>query len=117
MGVPDEALWLEPASRNTYENALGTQAILESRGIDRVILVTSAMHMPRAYGVFAGLGLDVVPAPTDFLVTQEDWAYYTQPHVVIQLFNLLPTAESLDATTRVLREYVGLVVYKLRGWL
>jgi uncharacterized SAM-binding protein YcdF (DUF218 family) len=117
MGVPDEALWLEPASRNTYENALETKAILESRGIKSVLLVTSAMHMPRAYAVFAKTGLEVAPAPTDFHVTQEDWAYYTQPNVVIQLFNLMPTAESLDATTRVLKEYVGIFVYKLRGWL
>jgi uncharacterized SAM-binding protein YcdF (DUF218 family) len=117
MGVPDEALWLEPASRNTYENALETKAILESRGIESVLLVTSAMHMPRAYAVFAKTGLQVAPAPTDFLVTQEDWEYYTQPDVLIQLFNLLPTANSLAVTTRVLKEYVGIVVYRLRGWL
>lgn len=117
MGVPREALWLETASRNTYENALETGAILESRGIRSVILVTSAMHMPRAYAVFAETGLDVVPAPTDFLVTQEDWECFTQPDVVVQLFNLLPTADNLAVTTRVLKEYVGIFVYKLRGWL
>jgi uncharacterized SAM-binding protein YcdF (DUF218 family) len=117
MGVPDEALWLESGSRNTYENALETKAILESRGIDNVLLVTSAMHMPRAYAVFAKTGLGVTPAPTDFLMTQEDWEYYTQPNVVIQLFNLLPTANSLAVTTRVLKEYVGIVVYSLRGWI
>jgi uncharacterized SAM-binding protein YcdF (DUF218 family) len=117
MGVPDEALWLEPGSRNTYENALETKAILESHGIESVLLVTSAMHMPRAYGVFAKTGLQVTPAPTDFLMTQEDWEYYTQPNVLIQLFNLLPTADNLAVTTRVLKEYVGIVVYGLRGWL
>jgi uncharacterized SAM-binding protein YcdF (DUF218 family) len=117
MGVPDEALWLEPESRNTYENALETKAILESRGIESILLVTSAMHMPRAYAVFAKTGLKVTPAPTDFLMTQQDWEYYTKPNVLIQLFNLLPTADSLAITTRVLKEYVGIVVYSLRGWL
>jgi uncharacterized SAM-binding protein YcdF (DUF218 family) len=117
IGVPREALWLESTSRNTYENAVETQAILERRGATRVILVTSAWHMPRAYAVFAQTGLEVIPASTDVLVTQEDWEYYTQPDAVVQLFNLLPTASNLSFTTRALKEYIGLCIYGLRGWL
>ena len=48
MGVPAEALWLEEKSQNTYENALYTHQILTEKGINRIILVTSAMHMPRS---------------------------------------------------------------------
>lgn len=117
IGVPRGALWLESTSRNTYENAVETQAILKRHGATRVILVTSAWHMPRAYAVFAQTGLEVIPAPTDFLVTQEDWAYYTQPDAVVQLFNLLPTATNLSFTTQALKEYIGLCIYGLRGWL
>jgi uncharacterized SAM-binding protein YcdF (DUF218 family) len=117
IGIPREALWLEAASRNTYENAVGTEAILKKEGVESVILVTSAMHMPRAYGLFAKTDLEVIPAPTDFQVTQEDWAYYTQPDLVLQLFNLLPSADNLALTTRALKEYVGMGVYRLRGWL
>jgi uncharacterized SAM-binding protein YcdF (DUF218 family) len=117
IGVPEEALWLETTSRNTHENAVETQAILQGQGVERVILVTSALHMPRAYAVFARTDLEVTPAPTDFQVTQEDWAYYTQPDPVLQLFNLLPSADNLSSTTRALKEYVGMGVYRLRGWL
>jgi uncharacterized SAM-binding protein YcdF (DUF218 family) len=117
IGVPREALLLESSSANTYGNAVETRAILESQGISRVILITSASHMPRAYAVFAKTGLDVTPAPVDFLITQEDWVYYTQPDVVVQLFNLLPTAENLAGTTRALKEYIGMAMYRLRGWL
>jgi uncharacterized SAM-binding protein YcdF (DUF218 family) len=117
IGVPREAIMLESSSANTYENAVETHAILESQGISRIILITSASHMPRAYAVFAKTGLDITPAPTDFLVTQEDWAYYTQPGLVVQLFNLLPTADNLSGTTRALKEYVGIAMYRLRGWL
>ncbi len=117
MGVPREALWLETASSNTYENAVETRAILEGRGAKTVILVTSAVHMPRAYRVFVKAGQDVIPASTDYIVTQEDWAYYTQPDFVVQLFNLLPTADNLVRTTVVLREYIGICVYRLQGWL
>ena len=45
-GVPDEVLWLETESRNTYENALFARQLLEKKGIKRVLLVTSASHMP-----------------------------------------------------------------------
>jgi uncharacterized SAM-binding protein YcdF (DUF218 family) len=117
IGVPREAILLEPSSANTYENAVETRAILESQGISRIILITSASHMPRAYAVFAKTGLDVIPVPTDFLVTQEDWAYYTHPDLLVQLFNLLPTADNLSGTTRALKEYVGIAMYRLRGWL
>jgi uncharacterized SAM-binding protein YcdF (DUF218 family) len=117
IGVPQEALWLELASRNTRENAVQTAAMLSERGIERIVLVTSAAHMPRSYALFAKTGLQVVPAPTDFQVTQQGWAYYTQPNLWIQLYNLLPTATNLVRTTRALKEYVGMAVYGLRGWL
>jgi uncharacterized SAM-binding protein YcdF (DUF218 family) len=117
MGVPSEALWLEPVSRNTHENAVETLAILRKEGAERIVLVTSASHMPRSMAVFAQTGLEVIPAATDFQITQEDWDYYTQPNGLIQLSNLLPRAEDLDRTTRALKEYVGIVMYRLQGWL
>ena len=40
MGVPREAMWLEKSSRNTHENGVETQKILERQGVSRVILVT-----------------------------------------------------------------------------
>jgi uncharacterized SAM-binding protein YcdF (DUF218 family) len=116
IGIPREALVLEATSRNTRENAVETRRILQERGIDRIVLVTSASHMPRAYSVFQQLGFDVIPAPTDFQVSQPGWVYYTTPNVLIQLYNLLPAASHLELTTRALKEYIGLVVYRLRGW-
>jgi uncharacterized SAM-binding protein YcdF (DUF218 family) len=117
IGIPHEALWLEPASRNTRENAVESAAMLDERGIERIVLVTSAAHMPRSYALFAKSGLQVIPAPTDFQVTQRGWAYYTRPNLWIQLYNLLPTATNLVRTTRALKEYLGMAVYGLRGWL
>jgi uncharacterized SAM-binding protein YcdF (DUF218 family) len=116
IGIPREALVLEATSRNTRENAVETRRILQDRGIDRIVLVTSASHMPRACSVFQKLGFDVIPAPTDFHVSQQGWAYYTTPNVWIQLYNLLPAASHLEGTTRALKEYIGLAVYGLRGW-
>jgi uncharacterized SAM-binding protein YcdF (DUF218 family) len=75
MGVPRQAMWLEPDSRNTYENAVNTRKVLEPKGIRRIILVTSAAHMPRSVALFERQGFEVIPAPTDFTITQElGWA-------------------------------------------
>ncbi len=117
LGVPDSAIWLEPLSRNTYENAVQTKQLLDVEGIDRIILVTSALHMPRAHAIFAKEGFAITPAPTDYKVTAADWDYYWTPDPAIQIFNLLPSTRSLDFTVQALKEYIGLAVYRLRGWL
>jgi uncharacterized SAM-binding protein YcdF (DUF218 family) len=118
LGVPAEAVLTEPHSHNTYENAVETVSLLRERGFEHIILVTSATHMPRSYAIFRQFeDLRVTPAPTDFQVIDSDWRYYTRLNVGVQLMNLLPQADSILATTIVLKEYIGIVVYHLRGWL
>jgi uncharacterized SAM-binding protein YcdF (DUF218 family) len=108
---------LEPKAVNTYENGIFSQEILREAGAREVLLVTSAMHMPRAVGVFEKLGLTVVPAPTDFNVTENDWrALWRQP-LPGALLNLVPDANNAYVTQRALKEYLGILVYGLRGWL
>ena len=58
-----EAHWLETRSRNTRENARYTAALLSSLRSPRVLLVTSALHMPRALAEFRRAGVTVVAAP------------------------------------------------------
>ncbi len=116
MGVPASAIIQEPDSFNTYENAVNVRKILENRGIRQVLLVTSAMHMPRSLLIFKHQGIAAIPAPTDFLVTKNDLQeLQSSPQAI--LLNLLPDAERLQQFTRALKEYVGLLVYRLRGWL
>jgi uncharacterized SAM-binding protein YcdF (DUF218 family) len=115
-GVPRDAIWLEGKSQNTYENALYTAAMLKEKGINRVILVTSAMHMPRSLALFRAQGIEAIPAPTDFTVTQASWSDLTSTPSAV-LVNMLPTASSLSLTTNVLKEYIGLFAYRLKGWL
>jgi len=116
IGVPESAIIEETQALNTYENALYTKKILEKRGIKQSLLVTSASHMPRSLRVFQKQGIDVIPAPTDFLVTQLDWEQL-QMTPQATLFNLLPSAENLKQTTQALKEYLGLIVYWLKGWI
>ena len=117
LGVPQEDLWLEEQSLNTYENALYSGQMLKEHGIDHILLVTSAMHMPRALALFEAQGLDVTPAPADFTVTEEGWKNLFSGPVESRLIALLPNASSLALTTNVLKEYIGMAVYSLRGWM
>jgi len=117
LGVPPEALRLETDSRNTYENALYSRKMLDAAGLNTVLLVTSAMHMPRAVPLFEAQGLQVTPAPTDFLVSDAEWAHLWHGGPSATLINLLPNVEYLTYTTRCLKEYIGIAVYRLRGWM
>lgn len=106
LGVPEAALLLEDQSRNTRENALFSAEMLAERGLHRILLATSALHMPRAQATFEAVGLEVIPAPSDFEVKPE-------PEHPLRW---LPDAEALADSTRALKEYLGLLVYRLRGW-
>ena len=117
MGVPRQAMWLEPDSRNTYENAVNTRKVLEPKGIRRIILVTSAAHMPRSVALFEKQGFDVIPAPTDFTITQEGWDELKTSGFAGYLLSLLPSADNLALTTHILKEYFGMWVYRLNGWM
>ncbi|HWT70308.1 MAG TPA: YdcF family protein [Pseudomonas sp.] len=59
--------WQEGQSRTTWENAQLTAQVLLPEGIKRVVVVTSAAHMPRAVWSFSKAGFEVVPAPVGFL--------------------------------------------------
>ncbi|MGB1879583.1 MAG: YdcF family protein, partial [Gammaproteobacteria bacterium] len=55
--------WVESVSQNTRENARLTAGVLDVR---RIVLVTHALHMPRAMREFHAAGFDVTPAPLGF---------------------------------------------------
>ena len=115
MGVPRSAMLQDPSSLNTRENAVNVKQIMEAQGIRRVLLVTSAMHMPRSLMIFRKLGIDAIAAPTDFTSTQID----PQQPITLEanVLDALPDADQLRRTTRALKEYVGIAVYWLRGWV
>lgn len=116
LGVPTSAILQDPTSLNTYQNAVNVRQIMKERGIRRVLLVTSAMHMPRSLRIFQRLGIEVIPAPTDFQITQQELdEHNSSPQATV--LSLLPDADRLEMTTRALKEYIGSLVYRLRGWL
>jgi uncharacterized SAM-binding protein YcdF (DUF218 family) len=108
LGIPPAETLTEGASRNTHENAEFAWQILNTRGVHRILLVTSAMHMPRAAALFRHAGFTVIPVPCNHLGGWGD------PSL---LFSLLPDPQSVANSKAALKEYLGLAVYSLRGWL
>jgi len=107
FAVPRDRMLLEKQSRNTRENGVNSVKIMRKNGIKKILLVTSASHMRRAKGVFEKLGIDVVPAATDYQVAEPD------PSIL----DWLPDAEALWLTTLGIKEYLGWWVYWFRGWV
>jgi len=107
-GVPDEAIVQEAKSLTTYENALYTSHLLKEKNLEHVLVVTSALHMPRAIGVFRKQQIDAVAAssPPQIIVPEDPAFSFWQPNTHV-----------LAASRSVVKEYVGMLVYWLRGWL
>jgi uncharacterized SAM-binding protein YcdF (DUF218 family) len=114
MGVPKMAILLEPDSLNTRENAVNVQKMLKPLGINDFLLVTSAIHMPRSLMIFRKLGMKPIAAPTDFQVSTQS---LDLPSPEAKLLALVPDALALKNTTAALKEYVGIFVYRLKGWI
>jgi uncharacterized SAM-binding protein YcdF (DUF218 family) len=104
-GISKDRLVVEGQARNTHENATLSAAIVRARGWTRVLVVTSAFHMPRAYGCFRAEGLAVDALPVDF--RSYGGAYRGE---------LIPRADHLAESTAALREWLGRLVYRLRGY-
>ncbi|MEO1799465.1 MAG: YdcF family protein [Cyanobacteria bacterium J06629_2] len=116
MGIPPEDLILESRSLNTHENAVYTKEILQQQNIDKVLLVTSAAHMPRSIAIFKRENINAIPAPADYMISDRNLVEhrYTSES---RILSLLPNSQSLDYTTQAMKEYIGTFIYRLKGWL
>jgi uncharacterized SAM-binding protein YcdF (DUF218 family) len=102
-----EARWQESKSSTTAENAFYSAQILKAEGIKKIILVTHAYHMRRSALVFEAQGLEVVMAPCGFLGGTGVDSYLAW----------LPALSGVEATFVSSHELVGLVYYRLRGYI
>jgi len=94
FGVP--VRWTESASLDTRENAQYSHDILAREKIHRIVLVTHAMHMPRAQAHFVEAGFEVIPAPTGF--TRAGPSHWHE---------FVPGASAQQTSAAALREWIG----------
>jgi uncharacterized SAM-binding protein YcdF (DUF218 family) len=99
------AVMAEKTSRNTWENAIHSAAILRERHIDTILLVTNAAHLPRAVTAFQAQGLTVIPAPTLFFDDQPD---FLDPE------SWLPSVTAITAVYYASYEWLGRLWYIVR---
>jgi uncharacterized SAM-binding protein YcdF (DUF218 family) len=107
-GARTDAIVITEPAWNTAGEAAAVARKARQAAWRRIILVTSAYHMPRAEMLFRRTGLELIPFPADYL------SYVGTPTV---LMNFLPRWEGLQQTETGLREYYGIAYYKwLRPW-
>lgn len=102
LGIPAEDMLVERDSRNTLESAQALNRLLKEK---KILLVTSAFHMRRSSAMFKKLGMDVIPAPTDY-ESEQKWG---------GLYDFIPKATSLLSSSTAIYEYMGLAWYGFAG--
>jgi uncharacterized SAM-binding protein YcdF (DUF218 family) len=106
LGVAPDDIIIETKSTNTIDHTLYLKDILKG---DRFVLVTSALHMPRAMGLFEKAGYHPIAAPTGHLLTGD-----------YELFNMkvpFPTGDNLAAMDMVVMEFASTILAKIKGKL
>ncbi len=109
MDMDSSDILVESKSRNTYENAKFTKELLNElqQGNAKCLLVTSAFHMPRAKRLFIKQGIDITPYPTDFM----NRPLNRPDHI------FLPSGKTLWLWDLIIKEWVGIISYRIAGKL
>jgi uncharacterized SAM-binding protein YcdF (DUF218 family) len=105
LGVDEADVIVEDRSRTTYENATACRALLKEKGIDRVLLVSDASHLPRGVACFRKQGIDVAPAGCRYRTAQRRWSGY----------DFVPAAGAATHCQYACHEWLGLLWYWLHG--
>lgn len=103
VGMDEALILIENAAFNTFGSAQNVKKIV---GDKKIILVTSAGHMPRSMMVFRKAGMEPVPAPTDYLTFKNYMA-----------ISYLPSPLHLQNSDLAVHEYIGIVWYLIRGFI
>jgi len=101
LGISEERIIAACNSRDTNEEAKDIQEIVGGRP---VLLVTSAFHMARSVFLFEKQGINITPAPCDFLA---------QSKLKYGIHDFLPQPKRLRNSTLAIKEYIGLIFYKI----
>lgn len=101
------ARWVEDESLDTASSARHSARMLREAGIDRIILVTHAYHMPRARATFETAGFKVDAAPIGFLAG----------HGARRTLAFVPGLPGLQLATLAMHEWLGIAWYRFNGYI
>ena len=102
-GIYKEKIIIEDLSKTTLESAEYSLKKLEEEGYQRIILVTSALHMRRSVQCFERGEIKIIPAPVNYIFGKEP----------LNILDFLPNAGALSNNFYAIHEWIGLVYYGL----
>lgn len=105
-GVPSASIRLLHRVAVTADEANAVKRLARAEGFRRVILVTSAFHLPRAVHLFERAGLDVTPYPADYLAPNRG---------PLGPLGFVPRSEALYRAEIAFKEFYGIAYYRLLG--
>ncbi|MCF6242750.1 MAG: YdcF family protein [Bacteroidales bacterium] len=109
IGIPQKDILIENKSKNTHENAFYTAELLRNiHFTDTCVLITSAMHMPRAKACFKKEGVKILSYPSTQILEKN---FYSPANL------LLPQADVLSNWQQLFHEIAGYIVYWLRDYI
>lgn len=110
LGAPANAILVETTSLNTRENAANSRPLIKAAGIKRLLLVTSAVHMPRSLEAFKRElpDVEIIPAPTDYAFTR-----LSELNFKTAIEGFIPSGKHISELEATLHEYIGLLYYRL----
>ena len=103
LGVPKKDILITENVENTNQEAKAIKKLLLLDN-PKIILVTSAFHMPRAQLVFEAAEINVIPFPVDFRIVAQK----------ITFMSFIPSADSFKETSFFVREMIGRAYYNLK---
>ena len=100
-GAPADRAIAGPVALYTSDESEGIARVLRERGVKRIILCSSAVHLPRARMNYEKLGFEVTPLPSDFATrgTAEEWSWAL----------LIPRGMALSQVDAGVKEWMGLL--------
>ena len=105
LGVDGSRVTLEPRSRTTWENFVLARGVAKPKPGETWLLVTRAIHMPRAMGIAQALDWPMLAWPTDYLTPAPG-----SPPIL-----WLRASTSLARVDAAIKEWIGLAAYRLTG--
>ncbi|NTS39685.1 YdcF family protein [Flavisolibacter sp. BT320] len=110
MGIPAENIFTDTTSRNTVQNAARAKSLADSAHLPGpYLLITSAMHIPRAVKMFQKAGLPVSPYPCQFLSRGSGSNFFED--------YLIPSSGALASWENLIKEVMSTAVYQVLGKL
>lgn len=104
LGINSSDIQLEPNSKNTFQNAKFTSALLKQQPSRQVLLISSGLTLKRALLYFSYFNIHPIPVPSDFITIT---------------FTKLPLAYNLAINDFAVHEIIGIsrfYIYNFFRW-